>query len=92
MHIFFQFSYFAFFTGDKSEVLDIGNPDPEKFPKFYAATRYEGELEPGDILFIPGKMLFESICINCNCQKSTLIVRITLPSVFNIASKCFEDQ
>lgn len=42
-----------YLNGDKSEVLDIDNPDPEKFPKFYAATRYEGELEPGDILFIP---------------------------------------
>ena len=41
-------------TGDKSEVLDIDNPDPEKFPEFYKATRYEGQLEPGDILFIPG--------------------------------------
>lgn len=43
-------------TGDKSEVLDIDNPDPEKFPEFYKATRYEGQLEPGDILFIPGTL------------------------------------
>ncbi len=41
--------------GDKSEVLDVDNPDPEKYPEFAKATRYECILNPGDILFIPGK-------------------------------------
>ncbi|OWF51395.1 tRNA wybutosine-synthesizing protein 5-like [Mizuhopecten yessoensis] len=42
-----------YLNGDKSEVLDIDNPDPGKFPKFLKAHRHEGILEPGDILFIP---------------------------------------
>ncbi|XP_061186498.1 tRNA wybutosine-synthesizing protein 5-like [Saccostrea echinata] len=42
-----------YLNGDKSEVLDIDHPDSEKYPKFYSAIRYEGQLEPGDILFIP---------------------------------------
>ncbi|XP_060085861.1 tRNA wybutosine-synthesizing protein 5-like [Ylistrum balloti] len=42
-----------YLNGDKSEVLDIDNPDPAKFPKFLEAHRHEGILEPGDILFIP---------------------------------------
>lgn len=67
MYIFFQFLYFVFFLGDKLEVLDIDNFDFEKFFKFYVVISYEGELELGDILFILGKMLFESICINCYC-------------------------
>ena len=44
-----------FNSGDKSEVLDIDNPDLNKYPEFARATRYEGVLEAGDILFIPGK-------------------------------------
>ncbi|CAN7985964.1 unnamed protein product [Ixodes hexagonus] len=39
--------------GDKSQVLDIDNPDLERYPDFLKATRYEAVLEPGDILFIP---------------------------------------
>ena len=42
------------FLGDKSEVLDIDNPDIEKYPLFPCADRYETELQPGDVLFIPG--------------------------------------
>ncbi|XP_033728056.1 tRNA wybutosine-synthesizing protein 5-like [Pecten maximus] len=42
-----------YLNGDKSEVLDVDNPDPERFPKFLEAHRHEGILEPGDILFIP---------------------------------------
>ena len=44
-------------TGDKSEVLDIDDVDMDKYPLFYQAERYEVFLEPGDILFIPGKTL-----------------------------------
>ena len=44
-----------YLAGDKSEVLDIDNPDLEKYPNFINATRYEGVLQAGDILFIPGK-------------------------------------
>ncbi|KAK3589777.1 hypothetical protein CHS0354_021110 [Potamilus streckersoni] len=42
-----------YLNGDKSEVLDIDNLDDVKFPLFSHAERYEGILNPGDILFIP---------------------------------------
>lgn len=42
-----------YLNGDKSEVLDIDNPDLTRFPDFVKATRYECVLEEGDILFIP---------------------------------------
>ncbi|KAL9848737.1 tRNA wybutosine-synthesizing protein 5 isoform 3-T3 [Geothlypis trichas] len=40
-------------TGTKSEVLDVDNPDMEKYPLFVKAKRYECVLEAGDVLFIP---------------------------------------
>lgn len=39
--------------GDKSQVLEIDQPDLERFPLFPLARRYECELEPGDAIFIP---------------------------------------
>ena len=42
-----------YMDGDKSEIIDIDNPDFERFPKFKNVQRYECILEPGDILFIP---------------------------------------
>ncbi|KAL5005656.1 hypothetical protein ScPMuIL_016814 [Solemya velum] len=42
-----------YLNGDKSEVLDIDDPDLEKYPLFGHCERYEGTLEPGDVLFIP---------------------------------------
>jgi len=42
-----------YMSGDKSMVVDIDQPDLEKYPKFLRAKRYEAELIPGDILFIP---------------------------------------
>lgn len=39
--------------GDKSQVLDVDNPDVEKFPKFSSSCRYECYMNAGDILFIP---------------------------------------
>jgi len=54
-----QWSYcWAAGTDDKSEVLDIDSPDPNKFPDFHHATRYECVLQPGDVLFIPGRLMF----------------------------------
>jgi len=44
---------YLYLSGDKSEVLDIDNPDLTRFPDFGNVTWYEGEMEPGDILFIP---------------------------------------
>ena len=48
----------SLFLGDKSEVLDIDNPDLTRFPKFANVQRYEGMLSSGDILFIPGRCHF----------------------------------
>ena len=42
-----------YLAGDKSQVLDIDNPDPTHFPRFAMATRHEALLEGGDVLFIP---------------------------------------
>lgn len=47
--------------GDKSEVLDIDNPDLQRFPDFTKAVPYECVLHPGDVLFIPGDTLHVSI-------------------------------
>ena len=49
-----------YLAGDKSEVLDIDNPDLNKFPKFQKATPYICTLEPGDVLFIPA-MWFHNV-------------------------------
>ncbi len=42
-----------YLNGDKSEVVDIDNPDLTKYPKFKNAVKHECYLEPGDSLFIP---------------------------------------
>ncbi|XP_033100128.1 tRNA wybutosine-synthesizing protein 5-like isoform X2 [Anneissia japonica] len=42
-----------YLVGDKSEVIDIDNPDYTKYPLFKNATWHECLLEPGDVLFIP---------------------------------------
>lgn len=42
-----------YLTGDKSRILDIDNPNLSIFPRFSRVTRYECQLEPGDVLFIP---------------------------------------
>lgn len=42
-----------YLKGDKSEVMDIENPDLKKFPKFALVNSYECVMKPGDLLFIP---------------------------------------
>lgn len=42
-----------YLNGDKSEVLDVENPDLEKYPKFLNATKHTCHLLPGDVLYIP---------------------------------------
>ncbi len=64
---------FLLWTGDKSEVLDIDNPDLTKFPEFSKATRHEGILEAGDILYIPG------VCLS---ERMLSVVVCLLPTVF----------
>lgn len=49
-----------YLNGDKSEVLDIDNPDLSKYPKFAEATPFECYMEPGDVLFIPA-MWFHNV-------------------------------
>lgn len=44
---------YLYLTGDKSRVMDIDAPDPDAFPKFSQATRWEAELEAGEVLYIP---------------------------------------
>lgn len=50
-----EYLFTEIFLGTKSEVLDVDNPDMEKYPLFVKAKRYECVLEAGDVLFIPGK-------------------------------------
>ncbi|XP_031562148.1 tRNA wybutosine-synthesizing protein 5-like [Actinia tenebrosa] len=42
-----------YLNGDKSEVLNIDNPDLKRFPRFSSAVPFECHLEAGDVLFIP---------------------------------------
>ena len=48
---------YMYMCGDKSEIIDIDNPDYQKYPLYAKARKYECQLTPGDILFIPGKNL-----------------------------------
>ncbi|XP_053328256.1 tRNA wybutosine-synthesizing protein 5 [Spea bombifrons] len=50
-----QDALYLYLSGDKSEVLDVDNPDLVKYPLFSQARRYDCVLEAGDVLFIPGK-------------------------------------
>ncbi|KAH1184720.1 hypothetical protein KIL84_012661 [Mauremys mutica] len=47
---------YLYLSGTKSEVLNVDNPDLEKYPLFMKARRYECSLEAGDVLFIPDMM------------------------------------
>ncbi|XP_055944055.1 tRNA wybutosine-synthesizing protein 5-like [Argiope bruennichi] len=42
-----------YLNGDKSEVVDIENPDFDRFPKFKNVSWHECCLLPGDVLYIP---------------------------------------
>ena len=44
---------FMYMNGDKSEVIDVDNPDLNEFPLFANTTRYEADLFVGDVIFIP---------------------------------------
>ncbi len=52
---------FLYMKGDKSQVLDVDEPDTNAFPLFKQATRYECQLTPGDCLFIPALWLHNVI-------------------------------
>jgi tRNA wybutosine-synthesizing protein 5 len=51
-------------TGDKSQVLDIDNPDCNLYPKFLLAQRYECIMEPGDIIFIPALWFHNALALD----------------------------
>jgi len=59
-----------YLSGDKSQVVDIDNPDLDTFPNFANAVRYECLLQPGDVLFIPALWFHNVIaldfCISVN--------------------------
>jgi len=55
-----------YLNGDKSEVLDIDNPDLKKFPLFAKVRHHETVLEPGDILFIPALWFHNTLALNPN--------------------------
>ena len=42
------------YAGDKSQVIDIENPDLSEYPLFANVTHHECILNPGDVLYIPG--------------------------------------
>ncbi|XP_005989578.1 tRNA wybutosine-synthesizing protein 5 [Latimeria chalumnae] len=52
-----------YLTGDKSEVLDVDNPDLSKYPDFPKARRYECYLEPGSVLFIPALWFHNTVAV-----------------------------
>ncbi|XP_030065847.1 tRNA wybutosine-synthesizing protein 5 isoform X1 [Microcaecilia unicolor] len=52
---------YLYLMGDKSEVLDVDNPDLNKYPLFPKARRYECCLEAGDVLFIPALWFHNTI-------------------------------
>lgn len=43
-----------YLDGDKSEIVDIDNPDYERYPNFKSVRKFECILEEGDVIFIPG--------------------------------------
>nr|CAD7194244.1 unnamed protein product [Timema douglasi]CAD7421617.1 unnamed protein product [Timema poppensis] len=52
-----------YLTGDKSQVLDIDDPDVERFPKFLSAQRHECVMESGDIIFIPALWFHNTLAL-----------------------------
>ncbi|MEQ2181624.1 tRNA wybutosine-synthesizing protein 5 [Goodea atripinnis] len=69
-----------YLNGDKSEVLDIDAPDLKQFPEFVKARRYDCVLEPGDLLFIPGRQILASKHLISPRTKSKFKKSHTVPS------------
>lgn len=55
---------YLYLEGDKSQVVDIDNPNLERFPEFVKATAHECIMEPGDILFIPALWFHNMTSLN----------------------------
>ena len=70
-----------YLNGDKSEVLDIDNPDLSRFPKFTKVIPYECFMEPGDVLFIPA-MWFHNVIsleVSGSCNISNVRHSVSSP-------------
>ena len=70
-----------YLNGDKSEVLDIDNPDLSRFPKFTEVIPYECLMEPGDVLFIPA-MWFHNVIsleVSDSCNISNMRCSVSSP-------------
>ncbi|XP_030643023.1 tRNA wybutosine-synthesizing protein 5 [Chanos chanos] len=52
-----------YLSGDKSEILDIDDPDLQRYPEFGKAQRYECILEAGDLLFIPALWFHNTLAL-----------------------------
>lgn len=55
---------FLYMKGDKSQVLDIDNPDLEVFPEFAKAKKFTCVMEPGDVLFIPALWFHNTLALS----------------------------
>lgn len=53
-----------YLKGDKSEVLNIDDPDLNKYPNFKNVKWHECVLQPGDILFIPALWFHNMTALN----------------------------
>lgn len=53
---------YMYLNGDKSEVMNIDNPDTTLYPDFYRAVQHVCELQPGDILYIPAFWFHNVLC------------------------------
>lgn len=52
---------YMYMKGDKSEVIDIENPNLDEYPLFKHTQKYVTILRPGDVVFIPALWLHNTI-------------------------------
>lgn len=52
---------YLYMKGDKSEIIDIETPDLNQYPLFANAQKYETDLLPDDVVFIPALWLHNVI-------------------------------
>ena len=59
-------------------MVDIENPDPQQFPLFSSAERYEADLGPGDVLFIPALWFHNMLGLSDYVNVSVISENFTL--------------
>ena len=59
-------------------MVDIEDPDPQQFPLFSSAERYEADLGPGDVLFIPALWFHNMLGLSDDDNVSVISVNFTL--------------